>query len=164
VGSPLSELDEEEATFFKTDYIAQSKRDTALVPINGYYGSTFPTQNKTGELVKWVNLSTLGVIQAKAFQIIKGFTELVRGRNALGFVEVQRDIRIRFKDIYAENHIEFYEIDSMGKTVKLSDEQGRRVFQEWEDGLKNNWVLDLDKYTPEKLLENFFAIMKERAR
>ena len=85
IGAPLGEFTNEEATFFKTEYIVLSpfKRDVALVPINAYYGTGFETQNKTGELAKWVNFSTPGGNHNKASQVIKDSAELARSQSAI---------------------------------------------------------------------------------
>jgi hypothetical protein len=110
-------------------------------------------------LAAWRNLSVPEGNHAKASYIEREFSELAQSKGAIGFADVERYFRIKYKDIYAEDHTEFYLVDTAQRTRKLSTAEGMRIFKEWDRAFSRQ-VLDLGKFTPEKLYEELFEVAK----
>lgn len=161
VGGPLSEFNFKEAVFFKIAYgRPPGEMKTALVPLIGYYSTGFVTNNPTGELAQLVNYEVTEGNNYKAVHTSWAFSDFASKKNALGFADIARYVKVTYKDVFGETHNEFYFASPM-RTFKLSDIEGTKIFKQYED---NIGITSLDFYSevsPESLYEKWSVIVNE---
>lgn len=114
VGSPLSEFKSDYAIFFKID---SGQRDeppkTALIPLEGYYFHTVITNKPVGELARIANYAIPEGNNYKAGQTMRSFYKYAEERNAWGLIDIVRYVRVKYKDIFGDYHIEYYYVSPL---------------------------------------------------
>ena len=161
VGSPLSEFDCQHAVFFKVEYgEIEEKLRSAMIPLIGYYDTTFQTNNPRGKLATLANSGITEGNNWKTTQTTLEFMNFARKKNATGFAEIVRYIRVCYKDIFGETHDEVYFVDTLG-THKLPEIEGKKIFEEYESKFSQKRFLEFSSASPELIYEKWLMIIQE---
>jgi len=160
VGAPLSEFSCRNVEFFEANYGKLGDMKIASIPLNAYYGVTMITNKPTGVLATLVNLHTSGGNNRKAFETSRSFARFAEQRDAYGFADIRRYVKVSFKDVFGETHDEFYLANSFGAN-KLSDAVGMKIFEDYESKFENSLFIEFSKVTPELLYAKWLMITQE---
>jgi hypothetical protein len=159
LGAPLSEFESQEAIFFKVQYgLINKELKTALIPIYGYY-FLGGTGNATGKLEKLANYALPEGNNYKAVHVTWAFSDFAQKKNAHGFVDLVRYIRVIYKDIFGEIHDEFYIASPLG-TYRLNETEGKKIFKYYDDNRKNE-IDFFHEVSSDLLYEKWSTIINE---
>ena len=163
IGAPLSEFKFKNAIFFKVKWDTQNDEPKeALVPIDDYYYIKEITDNPQGELITFYYIGPSGHRgnYYKAANIIWTFSDFADENNANGSVDLLRYFKLSYKDIFGDNHIEYYQVDRL-KSYRLSEIEGQKIFKHHGDNRFTNSVDFDSEISPDLLYEKMSSIVNE---
>lgn len=163
IGKPLKEFDCEDMIFMKIVYSESDHYayEFVLIPINDYYYFDFPSGNLIGELAdlrgyynpKYKIFNRNAVMQADRL-----FSDFVQKRNASGYINIIRFIKVEYKDIFENTHTEIYFVHPLGtKTHKLKEEDGE-IISDYYESFWWNESLSIDNLSPNILYDYLSTI------
>ena len=162
IGAPLSELKSRGAIFFNVRWDTQNdKSKEALVPIKDYYYVEI-INNPQGELRSFYYTDPSGHRgnYYKAIDMDLRFFNFAETKNATGSVYVVRYVKLSYKDIFGDNHIEYYLVNGL-KSYRLGEEKGQKIFKYYDDNLLTNSVDFNSEISPDLLYEKMSNIVNE---
>jgi hypothetical protein len=140
-GGIIKEFEYEEITYIDilvSDYSKEEPNININIPIDDYYDASFKTGALQKKLVTFTNYGIKEGNNRKQFDLIKKFMSLVENyeekRNketgrafTIGPIEFNTYIFFKYKDIYGENHVEYYRVDVFG-AEKIDNSYGKKIF------------------------------------
>jgi hypothetical protein len=155
-GGPLTELAFGDAIFFDIEiWNANSpgeKTSHVLIPVDGYYGLTGISSEQKGDLVDDHGTPTGEGQWDKYIRLSRELRTRAEGLGNLANIELRRFARVSYKDLLGDMHEDYFEVEVMNETRKLTIEDGRSWFKRHDDGLTNGSMLDFDNATTDKVV------------
>ncbi|PFD01868.1 hypothetical protein CN995_10115 [Bacillus cereus] len=162
-GGGLRELDVDFVTVLElkiSDFSKDEVESTLEIPINNYYDIGGKSNASQKRLATYDNLFLKEGNNAKIIRVIREFSEKVDSLNEekeketgkaflIGGPELKTYVKVWYKDIYNENHTQYYSVDNFGST-QIKDTKGKEEFK--NNGLSNK-VIDIKDLDADKLLE-----------
>jgi len=150
VGAPISQFSVRNAVLFHItvdDQTLNKWRITRDIFINGYYISTAHTAEATGLL------ATIRGIRNNKMQaaLEHNFREVSRTYGKFGLIEIKRFIQISYIDLLGRGHTEYYFVPMIYGAARLTDQEGKEVFDAWERSLSAE-ILEFAKIDADALL------------
>ena len=162
IGAPLGELKSRVAIFFRVKWETQNNEPKeALVPINDYYYVEI-TDNPQGELRRYYYLDSSGHRgnYYKAVNINWEFSDYANEKNATGYVDLLKYVKLIYKDIYGDNHIEYYLVSDLN-SYRLGEKEGQKIFKHYDYNRVTNSVDFDSEISPDLLYEKMSNIVNE---
>jgi len=165
VGPALSEFNCECIVFFEIRYGEVGKEPRpARIPFFEYYGSIDQTNTPTGKLITFeesgISFKSSKGNYLETNRAITEFFLFAEERNAYGSASVIRYIQIQYKDIWGEEHEEFYLVDEF-RSQRISNKKGEEVFAEYRSKCKIGFPIWLSQISGELLYEKWVAIVQQ---
>ncbi|MDA2210237.1 hypothetical protein [Bacillus cereus group sp. MYBK195-1] len=143
-----------------SDFSKDKVEKTLKIPIHNYYDISGKSGASQKKLVTYDNLFLKEGNHAKINRVFSEFSEKTKSLNdekekqtgkafLIGYPELKTYVKVWYKDIYNEKHIQYYSVDNMGAT-QINNEKGREEFKNSDLSSK---VLDLKDLDADKLLK-----------
>jgi len=156
-GAPLYDLDPRFIVFIKVETGMLGEQRTAFVPIHGYYFNLFRTGKATG-LVATIagDRNRVGL-----YELDQAFSAYAKAKGDIGFISIERFIRIRYQDKFGSSNEAFFSIDAF-RHKKLADEDGIRWFEQHRSGwLSDGTAFEYREVSPEALYGAWEKLIKK---
>ena len=155
-GYPLSDFDCRVLVFLNVEYNErEEKPKTASIPLHGYYTAQKMTGNLTGELAILTNQEITEGNKKKADQTEINFNRFAFERNASGDTDIERYVKVSYNDIFNIPHEEVYMVSIYfgGRGQKLSEEEGKKIIEDWDSKYRQHFSLDFSEISPASIYE-----------
>ncbi len=149
VGGLVKELHSKTAIFLNVELYYEDPRKgdpiNKSIPINGYYAATEYNAQGQGQV-----LTLVGYKNNKcASDLKKIFTEFAKNNEMYGFLNLDRYLRLNYKDMLGKSHIAYFHVPLIYGARSLDPSEGEVRFNEHNDAVRNNTLLSFDDLTPE---------------
>lgn len=159
IGTPPIDFKIDDMIFLNIVYENEDgKFERALIPINGYYGISFPSGNLTGNLINFQGQRFYDENYGNYKQIIIAddeFKDFSIKKNSTGHIYIMRFVKFEYKDIFENIHEEIYYVDPIGfGTHKLTKNEEKIISDYYYDFWFYD-ILDINDLSPEILYETY---------
>jgi hypothetical protein len=150
-GNIARKIEANTAVFFKLSYVNKANFQEKLVPITGYFWITAYSGDATG-LVLTIQGSE-NILKRREIQDV--LDSLADANNVIINLEVQRYVKLTYRDIFNEVHTEYYFVPATGGSELISVEKGKTLFEDYINASVKGTALDLDKMEAQDLYNLF---------
>ena len=158
-GPPLYEFHKDYVVFIEFEF---GKRGEALskilIPLNGYYGSSF----LTGESKNLLCTITGPKNKLKYDNFISEFRSLAEKEGYYAFDKLRRFININYKDLFEQRHSDFYEVDFFN-SKKMEPEEGQKYFTLHYQSHTNLSLVEFTTIFPDEIFGKCKMILPNKA-
>lgn len=165
IGEPLSEFESDVAVFFRIDLGLRNgtQANRALVPVWDYYDTSFPSSHRVGRLASYINATVRRGNHDAALDLSRRFSDSMDSIAAYALVDVVQYVRVKYRDIFGEEHTRYYELPVLKGAVEIPADTGAVLFARWGEGFSKDTRVMLATATPRDVYAAFDRVRKLRA-
>ena len=153
VGGIVKELKSEHAVFFEVEIYFRGGLNgdpvTLEIPITGYYDATMHNPEGQGKVITLIGYKN----NQRAAQIERDFRKYTEAKGLYGFIQIHRYVRLIYKDMLGDEHVDYYFVPLIYGAHLLSQEEGRTIFETYKQSIRDGKILEFDKLTSAQILE-----------
>lgn len=150
-GAPATEFSHQYVSYLTLLYHPQdTKFATVQLPLINYFTLSAISENVTGKLVTFIGNRNV----ARYVELEHALRDYARNNNAAASLDLVTYVKVEYKDLLQERHIEYYRVDDF-RSFKLDESEGSRLFAEHEEAYRNGMEIDFFEATPEILIERW---------